>query len=313
MDFLMEFYFRGLTGKQTQKAYDFATKEFKAEINAMHVEQYKLEVFFSKYRLVMWLRLGEAGSAGLRKKLAGAVGVLLRKFAESLPEVWARVNGMATLTDNGFLPVQFGTMQSKPVTRVGTAHIPLRNAHHYWREMGKRKVLVDNGQREKEIRAMLSQAAAQAGGEVVSSPIMNDVVMTAERPVLNVITVDEKYINLPETLLTIILDRNLCFAIRSPEGRLLSTVRISATQPAGARAWLQIWPERKKNSLLIWASPSHCVSNGSGICSARAGWAVCGKSKCACKKLPWPLQSTLKRGKMFALWPGRLRNWPSWT
>ncbi len=224
MDFLMEFYFRGLTGKQTQKAYDFATKEFKAEINAMHVEQYKLEVFFSKYRLVMWLRLGEAGSAGLRKKLAGAVGVLLRKFAESLPEVWARVNGMATLTDNGFLPVQFGTMQSKPVTRVGTAHIPLRNAHHYWREMGKRKVLVDNGQREKEIRAMLSQAAAQAGGEVVSSPIMNDVVMTAERPVLNVITVDEKYINLPETLLTIILDRNLCFAIRSPEGRLLSTV-----------------------------------------------------------------------------------------
>ena len=52
----------------------------------------------------------------------------------------------------------------------------------------------------KEIRAMLSQAAAQAGGEVVSSPIMNDVVMTAERPVLNVITVDGKYINLPETL-----------------------------------------------------------------------------------------------------------------
>ena len=222
MNLLVEVRFTGLSYRQTLKAYDLATTVFSAEIADLSPGYRKLEVFFSKFRLVLWLKLGSRDEFSLQGKdqLVEAVTVLLQRLKTGLPQVWAQVCGLVVLLGNEVLPVAVDSLQSGRETVAGGA-LYLQDTQHYWREMTRAKVHIDNGQREKAIRRLLAAGAAAAGGKVISSRIMNEVVVAAEIPVLKTLEISAEHMDLPQELLTLILEKALCFGIESSEGKLL--------------------------------------------------------------------------------------------
>ncbi len=222
MNLLVELRFNGLTYRQTLKAYDLATTVLNTELTSFNPGFRKLEIFFSKIRLVLWLKLGgeDENRSYAKDKLVQAVTVLLQRLKAVLPEVWTDIASLVVLLNKEVLPVTFDSLQSGQETMAGGI-IFAQDTQHYWREMARNKVLIDNGQREKAIRHLLAVAAAKAGGEVVSSHIMNEVVVANETPVLRVLNIKTEYMELPKELLTLILESYLCFGVAGPEGVLL--------------------------------------------------------------------------------------------
>lgn len=225
MNLLVEIRFKGLSYQQTLKTYDLARSVINAEISNLKLEYRKLEVFFSKYRLVLWLKLGSEDefNADSKELLSQAVHAFLQELKTSLPEAWDEVSGLLALLGNEVLPLKILSLQSSNWTMVGEKII-VHDTQHYWREMDRKQIIIDNGLREKAIRRLLATAAAKAGGEVLFSPIMNAVLVATEVPVLNQLQISDEYMTLPEELLTLILEDLLCFGIASPEGKFLNTV-----------------------------------------------------------------------------------------
>lgn len=222
MNLLVEVRFTGLSYRQTLKAYDLATTVFSAEIADLSPGYRKLEVFFSKFRLVLWVKLGPKDEfpAQGKEQLIRAVTVLLQRLKTGLPKVWAEVSGLVVLLGNELLPVALDSLQAGKET-LAPGRIHVQDTQHYWREMTRYKVLIDNGQREKAIRQLLAAGAAAAGGQVISSRIMNEVVVATETPVLKTLEIKAEYMDLPQELLTLILENSLCFGVQSPEGKFL--------------------------------------------------------------------------------------------
>lgn len=219
MNLLIEIRFDGLTYRQISKAYDLATTVFSAELSHFKLGYRKLDVFFSKVRLVLWLTLGgiDEFTPGDKDKLVKIVATLLNSLQTSLPEVWSDITGLMALLDKELLPVTFDSLQSRQETMAGGIIIA-QDTQHYWREMGRNKVLIDNDQREKAIRHLLATAAAEIGGEVALSHIMDEVVVATEMPVISVLRITAEHMDLPQELLIIILEKALCFGVVSPEG-----------------------------------------------------------------------------------------------
>lgn len=222
MNLLVELRFQGLTYRQILKAYNLATTTFSAQLSHFNPGYRKLDVYFSRFRLVLWLTIGgiDEFTPGDKDKLAEAVTVLLQRLHTSLPDIWTDITGLVALLDKEVLPVTFGSLRPSQETMAGEL-IFAKDTQHYWREMGRNKILIDNDQREKSIRHLLATAAAGVGGEVALSHIMNEVVVASEVPVLKVLTINADYMDLPSELFSIILAKALCFGVVSPEGRFL--------------------------------------------------------------------------------------------
>ncbi len=223
MNLLAEIRFDGLEYRQTLRAYDFVRPTFKEELASRDVEIKRLEVFFSRFRIVLWLRL-RSGEDRVRDKavLARAVTSLYQRLCLAIPDTWAKVSGLLSLVDDEVLPVAAGGLVSSRETLAGKKTIKVRDTQHYWREMARNKVFVDNEQREKTIRQLLHSAAASVGGEVVTSPIMNEAVINCEQPVARIVDITPAFKDIPEILTLIILEKMGFFALRSAGDQLLS-------------------------------------------------------------------------------------------
>lgn len=222
MNLLVELRFKGLTYRQTCKTYDLATLVFKEEIGSLDSGYRKLEVYFSKYRLVLWLKLGEERISDKgREVLIRAVTALLNRYKTSLSDVWQDISGLVVLLGNEVLPISVDSVLASDQTQAGNKFFRVRDAQHYWREMVRHRVLVDNGQREKAIRQLLASAASDVGGEILSSQVMNEVVVASEQPVLRLLKITD-VMDLPEQLIKIIYDKYQCFGIINSQGKLLN-------------------------------------------------------------------------------------------
>lgn len=224
MNLLVELRFNGLDYRQTMKASDCAFHYYKDELTNRKICFQKLDIFFSKYRLVLWARLRlDQETLIIKESLTHSIKDFCTRLQGSMPEVWAEINGLVALADTELLSVNVGNLQSRSETRAGKHLVELDDTQHYWREMGKNKVLVDNGQREKHIRQLMASAALDLGGEIVSSPVMNEVVVAAEQPVLKLLELSDQLLELPEQLVMIVMEKCKCFAIRAEQDKLLNT------------------------------------------------------------------------------------------
>lgn len=224
MNLLVEIGFNNLAYRQIHKASDLGVSMLKEELRRHEISYRKLEVFFSKYRLTFWLRLGqgEQGEARLRD----AVAAFLNRLA-NMTEVCKAANSLIALVGGTVLSLQVGGLVSGTTIKIGGKPFEVKDTQHYWRELGKNMVVLDNGQREKLIRRLLVKAATEAGGEVVSSPVMNEVVVSAEQPVLQILTFNQELTAVPEKLIMIVMEKHLCFGIKENEKLLNKAAYIS--------------------------------------------------------------------------------------
>lgn len=224
MNLLVELRFKGLSYRQTLKVYDFAAQFFREELGSINITYQRLEVFFSNYRLILWLRLGPdfESDHDSKETLSKTVTAFCQRLKGNMPETWEGAVGILALLGKDSLSVRIDGLEAVSSTHAGGQSVMIKDTQHYWRVMGRHKILVDNGQREKYIRQLLAKAAADAGGEVLSSPVMNEVVVAAEHPVLKILNFPEQ-LELPEQLVMIILEQNKCFGIRNGQGALINT------------------------------------------------------------------------------------------
>jgi glycyl-tRNA synthetase beta chain len=222
---LVEIRFRGLGYKHTLKTYDCLTYLCKEELARQEITYRKLEVFFSKYRMTIWLRRGDNDQVccqQVQEKLTAVVEAFLKQFEKLMPEAWQDATGLVVLYGSMLLPIKMGKLEAESASMIGAQRLALVDTQHYWREMVRCKVLVDNGQREKQIRKLLAEEANRVGGKIITSPILNEVVVTAERPVVNTMEFDRGFLVLPEELILILLENNMAFGLRDSH-QLLNT------------------------------------------------------------------------------------------
>lgn len=214
MNLLVEIRFNDLDYRQIIKLADSAYQLCRDEMVNEKIRYQKLDIFFSLYRLVIWVRLGQDGDQQPKEPLVRCITELSRRLEKGSD---ADILGLTAFLDGELLPIRSGKLQAVPETTVGNKRIALKGTQHYWREMSKHKVLVDNNQREKYIRQLMAEAASNLGGEIISSPLMNEVVITAEQPVIKQLTFNDDLMDLPERLVIIVLERNKCFVIKAQE------------------------------------------------------------------------------------------------
>lgn len=225
MNLLFEMRFAGLEYRQILKTYNFVAQIFKEELACRDISCQRLEVFFSKFRLVLWLRLSpEENRPGIRAILTRVVTALCQRISLILPETWTKISGLLFLVDDEVLFISNGDIASGRETLAGAKIIKVHGTQHYWRAMARHKVLIDNEQREKQIRQLLHYAAASCGGDVISSPVMNEIVINCEQPVVKVVDISPALKDIPETLALIVLEKQLFFALRSADNQLLAKV-----------------------------------------------------------------------------------------
>lgn len=217
---MVEIRFGGLDYRQTLKAYDYLGMGIKEELAHQNLEIRRLEIFFSKFRIVLWLRLLRDWDVG-KERLTQAVFSLCQGFRRALPETWALATDLVALVDDYLLPVCIGGLTTTRVTEAGRDRIEALDTQHYWREMARNLVFIDNHLREKRIRRLLREAAATAAGEIISSAIIDEAVVSCERPKAAVVDVAAGFCGLPEILALIIIEEQRFFALRSPEDSLL--------------------------------------------------------------------------------------------
>ena len=219
---MAEIRFDGLGYRQTLRAYDFIRSRFKQELDGRSLEVRRLEVFFSKYRMVLWLSMFPVNGANSAKEaLAQAVTCLCRRFSQTLPDTWSKATGLLTFYGDELLSVYTAGLVSSQYTPIGNKTVEIRSSQHYWREMAKNMVYIDNYQRDRRIRQLLRAAAAVVGGEIVNSPIINEAITECEQPVAMTVDISPELLDLPEILVSIILEKNRFFSLRSEAGLFL--------------------------------------------------------------------------------------------
>jgi glycyl-tRNA synthetase beta chain len=215
--------FAGLEYRQILKTYNYVAQIFKEELVCRDISCQRLEVFFSKFRLVLWLRLSpEENRMGIKAILTRAVTALCQRISLTLPETWAKIIGLLFLVDDEVLHITVVDIASGQDTLAGARSIKVRGTQHYWRAMARNNVIIDNELREKQIRKLLHNAAASCGGDVVSSPIMNEVVVNCEQPDVKTIDIYQALTGIPPTLALIVLEKQHFFALRSAKEQLLA-------------------------------------------------------------------------------------------
>jgi glycyl-tRNA synthetase beta chain len=220
---LVELRFGGLGYRQTLRAYEFLRPCFREELASRDIGIGKLEVFFSKRRIVLWLRLHTGGDRIEAKAvLTRAVSALLQRFGRAQPETWALASGMLALIEDEVLPLATGGLVAGRQTQAGEKVLSIQDTQHYWREMARLRVYVDNNQREKRIRQLLAGIAADLGAEIVSSQIIDEAVLDCEEPQAGWADISPDLLDLPEILILIILEELHCFALRLPGDKLLA-------------------------------------------------------------------------------------------
>lgn len=219
---LVEIRFTGLEYRQTLRAYDFVRATFKEELASRDIKSNRLEVFFSKYRIVLWLRVLQSEN---KATLSRAVLALCQRFSLGIPATWAKAEGILIMLDDEVLPMAVGDLVASDKTKAGQNEIHIRNTQHYWREMTRNKVYVDNDQREKRIRQLLHEAASSVNGEIVTSPILNEVVVNCEQPVSLVADIAQHQ-EIPEVLALIVMEKRQFFALHRGDQLLPKAVCI---------------------------------------------------------------------------------------
>lgn len=211
---LLEIRFTGLEYRQILRAYDFVRATFKEELASRDIKFNRLEVFFSKFRIVLWLQVGsDIHCAPNKAILSRAVLALCQRFSLGIPATWGKAEGLLAILDDEVLPMTVGDLVADDKTRAGKTVIQVRNTQQYWREMTRNKVFVDNDQREKYIRQLLHEEASNAGGEIVTSTIINEVVLNCEQPVSGIVDISLKHREIPEVLTLIVMEKMQFFAL----------------------------------------------------------------------------------------------------
>lgn len=221
---MLEIRFKGLSYRQTLKAYDFIRPCFREELSGRAVDYNRLEVYFSRFRIVLWLcsvHLGPGQSIAQKAILTRAVFSLCQRLRLALPGTWALTAGLLVLLEADVLPISVGGIVSDRRTSVGEQVIRIQDAQHYWREMGKHQVFIDNYQREKRIRQLLAEAASEVGGRIVTSTIIDEAVINCEQPAVKIVATYHHLFRLSEILGLIVVDKTGYFAVQSQEGKLL--------------------------------------------------------------------------------------------
>jgi glycyl-tRNA synthetase beta chain len=233
---LVEIRFTGLDYRQTLRAYDFLRAAFKEELTSRDIKVNRLEVFFSKYRLVLWLGVHCTENKAI---LSRTVLALCQRFSLGIPATWAKAEGILVMLDDEVLPIAVGDLVAANKTRAGEKEIQVGSTQHYWREMTRNKIYVDNDQREKRIRQLLHDAAAIVDAEIVTSPIINEVVINCEQPVSGIVDIAEHQ-EIPAILALIIMEKKQCFALQRGEQLLPKAVYVcnEGSQPPELNAAL---------------------------------------------------------------------------
>lgn len=217
---LVEIRFTGLDYRQTLRAYDFLRAAFKEELASRDIKINRLEVFFSKFRIVLWLQVHCTENKAM---LSRSVLALCQRFSLGIPATWAKAEGILAMLDDEVLPVAVGDLVASDRTRAGQKEIRVGSTQHYWREMTRNKVYVDNDLREKRIRQLLHEAASSVGAEIVTSPIINEVVINCEQPVSGIVDIAEHQ-GIPEILALIVMEKRQCFALHREDQLLPKAV-----------------------------------------------------------------------------------------
>jgi glycyl-tRNA synthetase beta chain len=222
---LLEIRFTGLEYRQILRAYDFVRATFKEELASRDIKYNRLEVFFSKFRIVLWLQVGsDIHRAPNKAILSRAVLALCQRFSLGIPATWGKAEGLLTILDDELLPMTVGDLVAGDITMAGKIEIPVRSTQHYWREMTRNKVFLDNDQREKHIRQLLHEAASNAGGEIITSPIINEVVLNCEQPVSGIVDISLKHRDIPKVLTLIVMEKMQFFALHKGDQLLPKAV-----------------------------------------------------------------------------------------
>ncbi len=158
----------------------------------------------------------------MRWLASAQVGESIAKTVYSRPIRW-----LVALWDDQVIPFEYAGLASGRLTRglrpEGSPDIEIASAAAYLTTMQTNRVRVDPAARRAEIEQQLGLVAAEAGGQVSDEPaLLEEVMHLVEHPTAFLGHFEEKYLNLPQPVLTTVMKKHQrYFPVIKADGSLL--------------------------------------------------------------------------------------------
>lgn len=216
-DLLLELSFVNLEYAKAMEAYEEATDCVRREVEAIGFQSCRWEAYFSRYRLILYFATKHGGQ---REKAVELCSNILAHLAGIIAP--AQVQGLIQFYGDCPLPGNIHGVEAEKHTWVGSQKVTVDGCEHYWRQLKRCNIIVDNGRRERAIRQLLAEGADRVGGQIVGSAnLLNQMVLENERPTMRLVEFAPRYLSLPEQLLLTVLEEAAIFAIEDNQGNLL--------------------------------------------------------------------------------------------
>lgn len=215
---LLELSFAGIGQEQAKEIYRKAAACARQAVEDTGLMCRRLEVFFSTRRLTLWF---VAVHTSRQKDAANELARrIMAQLAPAVPR--DQVRGLVALYGATLLEANLHGVEAGRTTWIADKQVAIRDSEHYWRQLARFDVIVDNREREKVIRQLLAEGAAAAGGYIVaSSQLLNWAVLENEQPRMKVLGFSDRFIALPQPLTLAVLEENRVFAVEDNDGNLL--------------------------------------------------------------------------------------------
>ncbi|MBI1878968.1 MAG: glycine--tRNA ligase subunit beta, partial [Chloroflexi bacterium] len=158
----------------------------------------------------------------MRWLASAQVGESVAKTIYSRPIRW-----LVALLDDQVVPFEYAGLTSGRVTRglrpEGSPDIEIASAAAYLTTMSTHRIMVDHEARRADIKQQLELVAAEVGGRVADEPaLLEEVTHLVEHPTAFLGHFEEKYLDLPQPVLTTVMKKHQrYFPVVKTDGSLL--------------------------------------------------------------------------------------------
>ncbi len=169
----------------------------------------------------------------MRWLASAQVGEAVAKTVYSRPMRW-----LVALWGDQVVPFEYAGLVSGRITRglrpEGSPNIEIASAAAYLSTMSTHQVMVDHEARRAEIQQQLEAVAAEVGGRVADEPaLLEEVTHLVERPTAFLGHFEEKYLALPQPVLTTVMKKHQ---------RYFPVVDTGRRREAGDAKWAKLMP-----------------------------------------------------------------------
>ncbi|MTI95662.1 MAG: glycine--tRNA ligase subunit beta [Firmicutes bacterium] len=212
---LIELSFDGLGYRRVPKAAELLFEAVKQSMLKHEIEYSRSELYFSVRRIVVWLNSGEPEEQIISQStIEIALGDALNQFKRCLSDCWEQVVNVLALYGDELLAVRLSDFEVANWTPDNTGQLlEITSVESYWALMESQGVLIDNREREDYLRKLLAEGAAELGGEISAESLLNEVLISVEKPEVIKVTFPQQHLQFPEQLLRIVLLDNNVFPL----------------------------------------------------------------------------------------------------